>query len=136
MTEQWLKALAPITRSCTMGGVGKTIRFVFRRRSSSGRRSAVLAMPMCPGLRARTSLDATVAVMVGAGHEDETYELAGDNAYTLTDLATEAARQIGKPVAYTNLSEATSPPLERAGLPRPMALVVAETEARAFPREC
>jgi NAD(P)H dehydrogenase (quinone) len=69
--------------------------------------------------------------MTGAGHEGETYELAGDKAYTLTDLAREAERQIGKPVAYTNLSEADfAAILEKAGLPKPMALVVAETEAR------
>ena len=67
--------------------------------------------------------DAAVAVMTGAGHEGETYELAGDKAYTLTDLAREAERQIGKPVAYTNLSEADfAATLEKAGLPKPMAL--------------
>ena len=75
--------------------------------------------------------DAAVAVMTGAGHEGETYELAGDKAYTLTDLAREAERQIGKPVAYTNLSEADfAATLEKAGLPKPMALMAAEVEAR------
>ena len=37
VTEQWLKAWAPITRSCATAGIGKTIRLVFRRRCSSGR---------------------------------------------------------------------------------------------------
>ena len=75
--------------------------------------------------------DAAIAVMTGAGHEGATYELAGDKAYTLTDLAREAERQIGKPVAYTNLSEADfAATLEKAGLPRPMALLAAEIEAR------
>ena len=69
--------------------------------------------------------------MTGAGHEGETYQLAGDKAYTLMDLAREAERQIGKPIAYTNLSEADfAAILEKAGLPTPMALMVAETEAR------
>ena len=75
--------------------------------------------------------DAAVAVMTGAGHEGETYELAGDKAYTLTDLAREAERQIGKPIAYTNLSEADfAATLEKVGLPKPMARLAAEVEAR------
>jgi NAD(P)H dehydrogenase (quinone) len=75
--------------------------------------------------------DAAVAVMTGAGHGGETYELAGDKAYTLTDLAREAERQIGKPVAYTNLSEADfAATLEQVGLPKPMARLAAEIEAR------
>ena len=70
--------------------------------------------------------DAAVAVMTGAGHEGETYELAGDKAYTLTDLAKEAERQIGKPIAYTNLSEADfAATLEKVGLPKPMARLAA-----------
>jgi NAD(P)H dehydrogenase (quinone) len=75
--------------------------------------------------------DAAVAVMTGAGHEGETYELAGDKGYTLTDLAREAERQIGRPIAYTNLSEADfAATLEKVGLPKPMARLAAEVEAR------
>jgi NAD(P)H dehydrogenase (quinone) len=34
------------------------------------------------------------------------YELAGDNAYTLTEYAAEIARQSGKPVVYKDLPAA------------------------------
>ena len=75
--------------------------------------------------------DAAVAVMTGAGHAAQTYELAGDAAHTFKDLADEAARQSGRPVRYANLSEADlASTLERAGLPRSVALMVAEIEAR------
>ena len=75
--------------------------------------------------------DAAVAVMTGADHKGETYELAGDKAYTLTDLAREAERQIDKPVTYTNMSEAEfAATLQQAGLPTPIALLLAEIEAR------
>ena len=40
--------------------------------------------------------DAAVAVLTGSGHEGQTYELAGDEAYTLADLAAEISRQTGK----------------------------------------
>jgi NAD(P)H dehydrogenase (quinone) len=75
--------------------------------------------------------DAAVAVMTEAGHEGKTYELAGDRAYTFMDLAAEAARQSGKPVSYVNQSEADFvTTLQQVGLPAPMALLVAEIEAR------
>lgn len=75
--------------------------------------------------------DAAVAVMTEAGHEGKTYELAGDRAYTLMDLAAEAARQSGKSVSYVNQSEVDFvTTLQQVGLPAPMALLVAEIEAR------
>ncbi|TAN11626.1 MAG: SDR family oxidoreductase [Chitinophagaceae bacterium] len=49
--------------------------------------------------------DAAVAVLTGRGHPGKTYELAGDNAYTLSDLAAEISRQTGKNIPYKNLSE-------------------------------
>ena len=50
--------------------------------------------------------EAAVAILLGEGHENKTYELAGDEAYTLTELATEISKQSGKTVPYNNLSEA------------------------------
>ncbi|MGI4790427.1 MAG: SDR family oxidoreductase [Janthinobacterium lividum] len=47
---------------------------------------------------------AAVAVLTGSGHENKTYELAGDTAYTLAGLAAEVSKQSGKPVVYSNLS--------------------------------
>ncbi|HEX8659871.1 MAG TPA: SDR family oxidoreductase [Hymenobacter sp.] len=47
--------------------------------------------------------EAAVAVLTGEGHEGKTYELAGDEAYTLSDLAAKVSRQTGKSIAYTDL---------------------------------
>ena len=47
---------------------------------------------------------AAVAVLTGAGHENKIYELAGDSAYTLAELAAEVSQQSGKPISYKNLS--------------------------------
>lgn len=44
--------------------------------------------------------------MTGEGHVGKTYELAGDDAYTLSDLAAEISAQTGKNIPYKNLSEA------------------------------
>lgn len=49
--------------------------------------------------------DAAVAVITGQGHEGKTYELAGDNSYTLADLASEISRQTGRDIPYRNLDE-------------------------------
>jgi NAD(P)H dehydrogenase (quinone) len=49
--------------------------------------------------------DAAVAVLTGKGHEGKTYELAGDTAYTLDELAKEVSRQTGKLVPYKDLPE-------------------------------
>jgi len=60
------------------------------------------------------------------------YELAGDASYSLADFAAETARQSGKPVAYTNLSEADyKAALLGAGLPEPLADLLADSDAHA-----
>lgn len=51
-----------------------------------------------------------------------TYELAGDEGFTLAQCAAEIARQSGKPVRYENLSEADyKAVLIKAGTPEPVA---------------
>ena len=52
--------------------------------------------------------DAAVTVLTegAAKHAGRTYELAGDTAWTLDDLASEISRQAGKPVPYRNVPEA------------------------------
>jgi uncharacterized protein YbjT (DUF2867 family) len=45
-------------------------------------------------------------VIAEEGHAGKVYELAGDNAWTLSELAAELSKQSGKNVAYQNLSEA------------------------------
>lgn len=49
---------------------------------------------------------AAARVITSEGHEGKIYELAGDNAWTLSDLAAELSKQSGKNVVYQNLSEA------------------------------
>lgn len=61
--------------------------------------------------------DAAVAVLTGTGHENQTYELVGDNAYTLAEMAAEISKQTGKAIPYVDLAEADyATALEKAGL--------------------
>ncbi|WP_206426756.1 hypothetical protein [Pseudomonas chlororaphis] len=74
---------------------------------------------------------AAVAVLTQSGHTGKTYELAGDEAYTFTDMAAEAARQCEVSVKYVNQSEPDfANSLLSFGLPETMARMVAEIEAR------
>src|SRR5690606_8854731 len=50
--------------------------------------------------------EAAAAVLSGEGHIGKVYELAGDEAYTLKELAAEVSRQVGKEIPYNNLPEA------------------------------
>jgi NAD(P)H dehydrogenase (quinone) len=54
--------------------------------------------------------EAAVAVLTSDGHDGKTYELAGDEAYSLSDLAAETSRQTGKTIPYKNLPEAATRP--------------------------
>lgn len=66
--------------------------------------------------------DAAVAVLTGEGHVGATYELAGDDAYTLGELAAEISRQTGKTIPYVNLPQAEyAAMLAGFGLPEPFA---------------
>ncbi|MGO1243554.1 MAG: SDR family oxidoreductase [Sphingobacterium sp.] len=49
--------------------------------------------------------EAAAAVLTTEGHLGKVYELSGDDHYTLSDLAAEVSKQIGKEIPYTNLSE-------------------------------
>lgn len=48
--------------------------------------------------------EAAAFVLTSAGQEGKVYELAGDEAYTLSDLAAEISRQTGKVIPYKNLT--------------------------------
>ena len=70
--------------------------------------------------------EAAVAVLTGKGHEGKTYQLAGDDAYTLSDLAAEISRQTGETIPYKNLPEADyAAALTGFGLPEPLAQAIA-----------
>ncbi|MCO6388234.1 SDR family oxidoreductase [Aliihoeflea sp. 40Bstr573] len=49
--------------------------------------------------------EAAVVVLTGEGHDGKVYELAGDDAYTLADLAAEISKQTGKDIPYKNLPQ-------------------------------
>ena len=61
------------------------------------------------------------------------YELAGDNAYTLPQfVGQEIAKQTGQPIAYQNLpQQAFREALQSAGLPAPLAALLADSDAGA-----
>src|SRR5690606_12520682 len=69
---------------------------------------------------------AAVVVLTSEGHDGKTYELAGDDAYTLADLAADISRQSGRPIPYKNLPESGyAAALIGFGLPEPMARAIA-----------
>ncbi|MBJ7312942.1 SDR family oxidoreductase [Rugamonas sp. CCM 8940] len=75
---------------------------------------------------------AAVAVLLSETAPQAIYELAGDSAFTLTELAAELARQSGKPVAYNDLPEAAyREALLGFGLPAPLAALIADSDAAA-----
>lgn len=70
--------------------------------------------------------DAAVAVLTGEGHQGNIYELAGDEAYTLSDLAREISRQSGKTIPYQNLpAPEYAAILHSFGLPEAVAHAIA-----------
>ena len=76
--------------------------------------------------------EAAAVVLAGEGHENKTYELAGDEAYTLTELAAEISRQTGKIVPYNNLTEAEyAGILKSFGLPVGLAKMLADSDTGA-----
>ena len=76
--------------------------------------------------------DAAVAVLTGEGHEGRIYELAGDEAYTLNELAEEISRQTGKDVPYKNLPKADyAAALTEFGLPESLAQSIAGWDVAA-----
>ncbi|HZS05658.1 MAG TPA: SDR family oxidoreductase [Blastocatellia bacterium] len=70
--------------------------------------------------------EAAVAVLIGTGHEGKAYELAGDDSYTLSDLAAEISRQTGKTIPYIDLPEAEyAAALTSLGVPEGLAKAIA-----------
>jgi len=84
---------------------------------------------------ARADYAAAAAVVLASdarGQAGKVYELAGDDAYTLAQLATEIAKQSGKPVVYKDLPEHDySAALQGIGLPVAFADLYAESDAKA-----
>lgn len=75
---------------------------------------------------------AAAAVLTLDSQAGRIYELAGDEAYTLAELAGEIAQQSGKAVAYRNLPESEfKAALLGAGLPQGLATLLAESDVGA-----
>ena len=76
--------------------------------------------------------DAAVEALLSDKHVGKTYELAGDEAFTLADLAAEISRQTGRTIPYKNLPEADyAKALTGFGLPEPIALAIASWDVGA-----
>jgi len=76
--------------------------------------------------------EAAAVVLTGTGHEGKTYELAGDAAYTLSDLAADLSRQTGRTIPYRNLPEAEyAAVLVGVGLPAGLARAIAGWDVSA-----
>lgn len=77
--------------------------------------------------------DAAAAVLTAdTDQAGRVYELAGDQAYTMAELAAEIAKQSGEPVVYKDLPEAAyKDVLVGAGLPDGFAGVLADSDVGA-----
>lgn len=75
---------------------------------------------------------AAAKVISGDGHAGNVYELAGDHAWTLSELAAELSKQSGKNVMYQNMSEADfAAALKGVGLPAGLADMLADSDVGA-----
>lgn len=73
--------------------------------------------------------DAAVTVLTSKGHEGKVYELAGDDSFTLADLAAEVSRQTGKNISYNNILVGEYAALLTSfGLPEGLAQTIAGWE--------
>ncbi|WP_426059020.1 SDR family oxidoreductase [Hymenobacter sp. B1770] len=76
--------------------------------------------------------EATARVLTEEGHVGQTYELAGDESYTLAELAAEISRQTGKTIPYHDLPMADyAAVLVKVGLPEGLAHAIASWDADA-----
>lgn len=74
--------------------------------------------------------EAAVAAATSDGHDGKTYELAGDTAWTMTDLAAEVSKQTGRDIPYKNLPEADyAAALTGTGMPEGLASFLAGVDA-------
>jgi NAD(P)H dehydrogenase (quinone) len=72
---------------------------------------------------------AAAAVLTGDGHAGRAYELGGDEAFTLAELAAEIGAQAGQPVGYLDLPEDEyARLLAGAGLPEAAAVTLADAD--------
>lgn len=71
---------------------------------------------------------AAATVLTSEGQEGKVYELAGDEAFTMSDYAAEISRQTGKDIPYVNLPESDyAQALINSGLPEGLAQFLASS---------
>lgn len=76
--------------------------------------------------------EAIAVTALGDGHAGKVYELGGDAAYTLADMAAEVSRQTGKTIGYNDLPPETyAGILQSFGLPEGFAHVLADSDVQA-----
>lgn len=76
--------------------------------------------------------DAAARVLTSEGQAGMVYELAGDESYSLSELAAEVGRQSGKTVVYNDLPpEQYNAALLGMGLPEGLAGLLADSDAAA-----
>lgn len=76
--------------------------------------------------------EAIAVVAMDRAHDGKVYELAGDTAYTMADLAAVVSEVAGKPVAFVNMSQDEyAKALEGFGLPAGFAATLAQSDATA-----
>ena len=75
---------------------------------------------------------AAANVLTSEGHAGKIYELAGDNSFTLTELAEAVSKKSNKPVAYQDHSfEEFKNILVQVGLPEAVASMLADSDVGA-----
>jgi NAD(P)H dehydrogenase (quinone) len=75
---------------------------------------------------------AAIALLDEAAPGSAIHELAGDQSFTLAEFAAELSRQSGKEIPYADLPEAEyRAALIGAGLPEPLAALLADSDAAA-----
>ena len=77
-------------------------------------------------------VEAIAETIINDDHTGKTYELAGDQTFTMQDLAAEVSKQTGKNIEFVNLPEAEyAQKLQEIGLPEGMAKAFASLDYSA-----
>ncbi|MEO8245125.1 MAG: SDR family oxidoreductase [bacterium] len=81
----------------------------------------------------RADYAAAIAVVASTdGHDGKVYELAGDRAYTMAEMASEVSKVTGKTIPYNSLPEDVyAGILQGFGLPEVLARILADSDVQA-----
>ncbi|SDR53760.1 NAD(P)H dehydrogenase (quinone) [Paraburkholderia fungorum] len=79
---------------------------------------------------------AAVAVLTQPGHVNKTYELVGDNSYTMSDFAAEVSKQSSRSITYNNLPAADyEAALIGLGIPKMIVDVLVDADVKSLDGE-